>query len=381
MPRVAMPGPAALYPALLGAVLGLSLIRYDRSVLVLLVAFLLHARRELGDAVRARTDLAVAVAALLAWVATLSWWRGDRLALQFLVQYAGFAALFFATAATLASGRPGWMDRRLLLGFLVVVSLLLVVPREVLHGDFLKAFRPDEAFEGRWSLVFNNPNVYGMVMATGFCLAVTLWREGRLQAWLLAGLGGLFLFQVAMSGSRNAFGVAGLGAAALVLLAWRGDGARAMRLAAVALVAAIGLAIAYLAATGQLTHSGQLQSTTLEVRLHAWRQTLDQVAAHPWTGIGTEALLTGRPHRHAHNLPLTFAAEFGLVGLALALVVVVLALRGATALALVPLIPVFAGQVIDDFHFQRTFGLMAAVLLAGAAFPRTDRAPPASASA
>jgi len=374
-----MPAAARLYPLLLGAVLGLSLIRYDRTVLVLLVLFLLHARKELGDALRARTGLAVAVAALLAWVAGLCWWRGDRLALQFLAQYAGFAALFFAAAAMLATGRPGWMDRRLLLGFLLAVSLLLVVPREVLHGDYLKAFRPDEAFEGRWSLVFNNPNVYGMVMATGFCLAVTLWREGRLQAWLLAGLGALFLFQVAMSGSRNAFGVAGLGAAALVLLAWRGDGARAMRLAAVALVAAIGLAIAYLAATGQLTHAGQMQATTLEVRMHAWRQTIDQVAAHPWTGIGTEALLTGRPVRHAHNLPLTFAAEFGLVGLALALAVVVLALRGASILALVPLIPVFAGQMIDDFHFQRTFGLMAAVLLAGAAYSTTDRAPPASA--
>lgn len=376
-----MPGAARLFPVLLGAVLALSLIRYDRTVLVLLLGFLLSARRELSVAIRARTGLSVAVALLLAWVAALSWWRGDRLALQFLVQYAGFAALFFAAAAMLAAGRPGWMDRRLLLGFLVLVSLLLVVPRDILHGDFLKAFRPDEAFEGRWSLVFNNPNVYGMVMATGFCLAVSLWREGRLPAWLLAGLGALFLFQVAMSGSRNAFGVAGLGAAALVLLAWRGDGARAMRLAAVALVAAIGLAIAYLAATGQLTHSGQMQATTLDVRMHAWRQTFGQVAAHPWTGVGTEALLTGRPHRHAHNLPLTFAAEFGLVGLALALGVAAMALRGASVLALVPLIPVFAGQVIDDFHFQRTLGLMAAVLLAGAAFSRTDRAPPASASA
>jgi hypothetical protein len=380
-----MPGAARLYPVLLGAVLALSLIRYDRTVLVLLLGFLLYARHALSAAIRARTELAIAVALLLAWVAGLCWWRGDRLALQFLVQYAGFAALFFAAAAMLASGRsggrPAWMDRRLLMGFLVLVSLLLVVPRDILHGDFLKVFRPDEAFEGRWSLVFNNPNVYGMVMATGFCLAVTLWREARLPAWLLAGLGTLFLFQVAMSGSRNAFGVAGLGAAALVLLAWRGDGARAMRLAAVMLVAAIALAIAYLAATGQLTHAGQMQATTLEVRLHAWRQTIDQVAAYPWTGVGTEALLTGRPVRHAHNLPLTFAAEFGLVGLALALAVVVLALRGATALALVPLIPAFAGQAIDDFHFQRTFGLMAAVLLAGAAFSRTDRAPPVSASA
>ena len=57
-----------------------------------------------------------------------------------------------------------------------------------------------------------------------------------------------------------------------------------------------------------------------------------------------------------------------------------LALRGASVLALVPLIPVFAGQVIDDFHFQRSFGLMAAVLLAGAAFPTKDRVPPAYAS-
>ena len=53
-----MPGAARLYPVLLGAVLGLSLIRYDRSVLVLIVVFLIHARKEFGAALRARTDLA-----------------------------------------------------------------------------------------------------------------------------------------------------------------------------------------------------------------------------------------------------------------------------------------------------------------------------------
>ena len=59
-----MPVAARLYPLLLGAVLALSLIRYDRTVLVLLLAFLIHARRELGEAVRTRLGLAAAVALL-----------------------------------------------------------------------------------------------------------------------------------------------------------------------------------------------------------------------------------------------------------------------------------------------------------------------------
>lgn len=376
-----MPRAAALYPFVLGTALALSLIRYDRTILVLLLGFLIVAHRELGAAFRAKPWLATAVAALLAWVVGLCWWRGDRLAIQFLVQYAGFAAAFCAAAAILQAGRPGSSDRRLLLGFLVAVSLLLVVPRDVLHGDFLKVFRPDEPYGGRWSLVFNNPNVYGIVMATGFCLAVASWREGTLPAWALAGLGALFLFQVAMSGSRNALGVAGLGALAMVLLSWRGGSARAMRVAAILLVAVIALAVGYLAATGRLTHANESQGfgTTLDARLYAWRLGSDAVAAAPVLGIGTRAMLMGEPLRHAHNLALGIAMEFGLVGLVLALVVAVLALWRAPAVALVALIPAFAGQAIDDFHFQRSFGLMTAVLLAATAFPRTDRVPGASA--
>ena len=67
--------------------------------------------------------------------------------------------------------------------------------------------------------------------------------------------------------------------------------------------------------------------------------------------------------------------QFGLVGLALALACLFLCLRRARVAALAPLIPVLAGQMIDDFHFQRTFGLIAVALLAGVAFATTDRAP------
>jgi O-antigen ligase len=147
------------------------------------------------------------------------------------------------------------------------------------------------------------------------------------------------------------------------------------------LVAAIGGGIAYLAATGRLTHANEAHGfgTTLDVRVHAWRAALDQVGQHPWVGVGTEALLTDQSHRHAHNVVLTWAAEFGLVGLALALACLFCCLRRARLAALVPLIPVLAGQMIDDFHFQRTFGLLAAVLLAGVAFARMDRDPRAAA--
>ncbi|MCC6467362.1 MAG: O-antigen ligase family protein [Alphaproteobacteria bacterium] len=370
-----------LYPPLLPAVLALSLIRYDRTILAILALFLAGNGRGLAEAVRQRPDVVVAAVLLFAWIASLSLWRGDRLALQFLVQYAGAFALFLAAGAMAARGRPAAEDHRLILGFLVAASLLLLVPAAALYGDFLKVFRPDEEFAGRWSLIFNNPNVYGIVMATGFCLAVALWQAGRLSAPGLAALAALFLFQVAMSESRNAYGVAGLGALALAALVLRGRGAWLMRGLAVLLVAAIGAGIAYLAATGRLTHANEAQGfgTTLDARLHAWRQTIGQIAGHPWVGVGTGILLTGQPHRHAHNVVLTWAAEFGLVGLALALACLIACLRRARAVALVPLIPALAGQTIDDFHFQRTFALIVAALLAGVAFARTGRAPQAAA--
>ncbi|MCC7047235.1 MAG: O-antigen ligase family protein [Alphaproteobacteria bacterium] len=370
-----------IYPAVLLAVLALSLIRYDRTILAILALFLAANGRGLAEAVRRRPDVAATAAALFAWIAALSLWRGDRLALQFLVQYAGVFALFLAAGAMAAHGRAASEDHRLILGFLVAASLLLLVPATVLYGDFLKVFRPDEAFAGRWSLVFNNPNVYGIVMATGFCLAIALWQAGRLSAPVLAAAAALFLFQVAMSESRNAFGVAGLGALALAAIALGGRGAWLMRGLALLLAAAIGAGIAYLAATGRLTHANETQGfgTTLDVRLHAWRQTVGQIADHPWAGVGTGVLLTGQPHRHAHNVALTWAAEFGLVGLILALACLVACLRRARPAALVPLIPALAGQMIDDFHFQRSFALIVAALLAGVAFARTDRAPPAAA--
>jgi len=366
-----------LYPAAAIAALSLSLIRYDRTALALLLAFLLLAWREAVAALRARLDVAAAAFLLFAWIAALSLWRGDRLALQFLVQYAGFLALFLAAGAMQAAGRRPGDDQALAFWFLLAVSALLLVPASILYADFLKVFRPDEFYLGRWSLVFNNPNVYGMVMATGFCLAVALWHAGRLPAWGLAAAGLLFLFQVAMSRSRNAYGVAGIGALVLAALAMRRGGAPALRGLAALLVVAIGGAIAYLAATGRLTHANEAHGfgTTLDVRIHAWRTAIDQVSRHPWVGVGVQALLTGEPHRHAHNVALTLAAEFGLVGLALALAFLAACLRHAGLAALVPLIPAFAGQMIDDFHFQRTFGLLTTLLMAGVAFARTDRGP------
>lgn len=369
-----------LFPVAATAALGLSLIRYDRTILALLAAFCVLAWREVRSALRGRPDVAFAALLLFAWVAALSLWRGDRLAVQFLVQYAGCFALFLAAGAMQTAGRRPSDDHLLAFWFLLAVSLLLLVPSSVLYADFLKVFRPDEAFAGRWSLVFNNPNVYGIAMAAGFCLAIALWRAGRLPAWGLLAASLVFLFQVAMSRSRNAYGVAGLGALALAALAMRQGGALLLRGLAALLVLAIGGAIAYLAATGRLTHANEAHgfATTLDVRFHAWRTTVEQVARHPWTGVGVQALLTGGPHRHAHNLPLTFAAEVGLVGLALALAFLAACLRRASLAAVVPLIPALAGQMIDDFHFQRTFGLLTALLLAGVAFARTDRGPGAA---
>ncbi len=63
-----------------------------------------------------------------------------------------------------------------------------------------------------------------------------------------------------------------------------------------------------------------------DVRLPLWTEAVDQVARHPFTGLGygRESLIRSRPHlsrignegiQHAHNFPLSLAVSLGLQGL------------------------------------------------------------------
>ena len=151
----------------------------------------------------------------------------------------------------------------------------------------------------------------------------------------------LILAGLALSLSRGGF-LAAAGAL-LVMLTWR-----PFRYAAVgALLVVIAFQV-----TSAATLSGEVQQTSVvagrvqsvsyaasggDPRFAIWRTTPQMIAAHPFFGIGENqypevsvryglyAEDLGGSYQHAHNIPLTIAAETGLLGLA-ALVWVAVAL-------------------------------------------------------
>lgn len=138
-------------------------------------------------------------------------------------------------------------------------------------------------------------------------------------------------------------------------------------------------------------------------RLLLWRAALRMVADHPWTGVGFGAFvreypsyrLEGDPNTappFAHNLPLSLAAETGLVGLAAFLVFLAAVIRAglravlrappagrpARAAVLSALAAVLAQQLVDgtlqSFHLGFAFWFLSAALVAAADTPGSEAA-------
>jgi len=243
---------------------------------------------------------------------------------------------------------------------------------------------------GRGDLPQLGWNAAGTVLASASMLALGLARAGGLReqaaAWLvqvpvLAGLVATL--------SRGAWIGWLAGLVCFTVLAGRRG--RIWRVGVLALLAAT--------AAVTLTHPpararalSALDPQSLLDRILLWKATLRMVADHPWTGVGFGAFVREHPNYRlpgdpntappfAHNLPLSLAAETGLVGLVafLAFLVTVLRVglqasvrapppaRGLAAGVFSALVAILAQQLVDgtlqSFHLGFAFWILTAALL------------------
>jgi O-antigen ligase len=210
-------------------------------------------------------------------------------------------------------------------GALGAVAVLTSGGQELVAGG--------QAALGRAEGSFVHPAVLSSFLVLALPPAFILMFRGPLPLRvLIAVAAGLNIAGVALSLTRGS--ILGAVAALLVLLLWA-----PFRRAAVALLLGFVLFIALnpeaLSSSRQLDVIGTRLATITETgptrdnqRVRIWRGGLEMVVDRPFLGVGagqfreyspryTPVGADGTAYRHAHNLPLTFTAELGLVGLAL----------------------------------------------------------------
>jgi O-antigen ligase len=317
-----------------------------------------------------------------------------------------WTALFLVYQMIVADGRPETV-RTILLALAVsaaIVGLKAVIapggdqPQQLLGVGQVAGGRPGGAFE--------DPNILATFEALGLPAAVAL-ALGRNLLLRVVGVGafGLIVAGLSLSLSRGGF-LAAAGALA-VMLVWRPfryTGVAAL-VVFLALQSAAGGSL-----FGQIEQTslveGRLQSVTYaaaggDPRFEIWRRTPEMIAAHPFFGIGANQFpdvslryglftqdLRGS-YQHAHNLPLTIAAELGLVGLAALLwasLVLARVLLGATrrlvgyergvAIAIAAAFAGLALQGMVDYTMSSNTITAVTFVLAGCAVVMWRSAPP-----
>ena len=353
--------------------LALSTIRYDKAVAGLCLLFCaLHWRAGIA-AFERRRGLVLATLALIAWIAALTWLRDDRISRILLSQYASFALCFLAGLVALERVEDAARTARIVLLFILLLPAIFVfVPESIVQADYMKVLHPFAMQHGRWTSIFGNANNFGIAMAAGIGLAISLWLERIIGGALLLTAGAIFGGQIYLSGSRNAVAtVAILSLLAALTLLFR-ERPAAFGRPGPAVCAAVGVPVILLVAATTAVyfapenHWGRSFVIPLGIRQIAWSQFPQLVLERPFTGTSAAAFLVGGPVAHGHNLALTLAVEWGLVGLGLSLCWAWQFFRaGAWTMArLIAVTPFLAGQVVDDFHYFRPFGLLAAMVAA-----------------
>lgn len=188
---------------------------------------------------------------------------------------------------------------------------------------------------------FADPNYYASLLALALLPGVALLlAEAKRHLWLVAplaaGIGGL-LFSL----SRG--GILGFGAGLLLLLAWRR--ARYVALAMLAVVVALTLTNSNPLVESEYFGSVEDRISTIRhptresTRPLIWATAVEVAQEHPFFGVGVNQFEResarrslferGRTLENAHSVPLSLAAETGLIGLAAFLAFLVqLAVRG-----------------------------------------------------
>ena len=239
----------------------------------------------------------------------------------------------------------------LTLGEIRAVTIALVVGAGLLGGIGALSFVQSGGTEllGGGSTVsgtraagtFADPNYYASLLALALLPGVALLlAQTKRHLWLLvplaAGVGGL-LFSL----SRG--GILGFGAGLLLLLAWRR--ARYVALAILALVVALTLTNANPLVESEYFGSVEERISTIRhptresTRPQIWSTAVEVTQEHPFFGVGVNQFQLesarrslferGQTLENAHSVPLSLAAETGLIGLAAFLAFLVqLAARG-----------------------------------------------------
>jgi putative inorganic carbon (HCO3(-)) transporter len=179
---------------------------------------------------------------------------------------------------------------------------------------------------------FAQPNVLGFFLVLAVPTAVVLSVRGRplMRAFMaLMALGAVWGLMLSLSrtslvGTFMALGVLLLWPA---FRRWAAVGLAALALFALFNVQALEKSQQISVVTQRLATLGRTTTVEADPRLEMWRTTPKIVAAHPLLGVGAGnysvaakryALLdeNDMPFDHAHDVPLTIAAELGLPGLA-----------------------------------------------------------------
>ncbi|OJH42056.1 hypothetical protein BON30_02195 [Cystobacter ferrugineus] len=297
----------------------------------LAVVLLLHASRRLRWGAVGAVACALGLWQALTWMVSEARWMGmPRLmdevsALVLLVGVAG-----------------GRLPRRTLLWPLVLAgsagAVLGLVQQWVELPWLLQATRPSGFFVSR--------AVAGEYVAASLLLTVG-FMTGR-RSLLALGMVGLQVAFLVSTRSRTGWAVAALG------LLWVGIWLTRRERRAVGATVALAVALALVLTPGPRLdwHAPRpyadslLSLSRLELggRLATWRNTLSLVADHPWLGVGPggfaatypayhravvrdEAFSTGQQIEEPHNEPLRAAVEWGIPGLVLAALLVVVLLR------------------------------------------------------
>lgn len=288
--------------------------------------------------------------------------------------------LKWAAYACVASAASGWRSRRssAALSILIFASPLAVAVIELGHGLFdvsriYGLYQPVDA--SRWMRgPFVNGNHFAGYLNLGLFAGVGLWVSERMpqRTWLLVLGCPTLVTGVMLSNSRGGISCLLFGALLFVFFTLRGrllPSARTRQ--------ALGLALVVGVALTMLIGGSRLLVPLLDRDVHAktsvWLWTLDLIFDFRWFGVGRGAFETAfLPYRHllsanwatlyahAENLPLEWAAEWGvpvallaLAGLAWsALPAVRRALRDPNAAGLVAGLAALALQNLADFSLE-----------------------------
>ena len=284
----------------------------ERALAATLVLYALQAfgSEDTGKAIENAVFFYVPFALLLVLLARLAWTRA--LALRCLGVLAGLAVLFA------------------LIGFVEYATRdLLLNPKLIASSSFESYFRVNS--------LFYDPNIYGrflMVVLLGLS-GVLLWTRSQRDALVTSGLLVVLWAGLLVTFSQSSFAGLLLGLAILGGLRW------GVRRAAIGVgaVVAVGLAVVLLAPGAinlDLGASNGLDSAT-SGRTDLIQGGVDLAADKPVLGWGSGSFSRAyRDHQDAsaqravsasHTIPITVAAEQGIVGLLLYLALLVLALR------------------------------------------------------